>query len=93
MMKGQEIQIIDSSGHLIHAPRRALPRASDPLFRCKTHQEDGKTPLDHLFGLRDCYCLQVWNTIWYAGEENFGIAQDLLWHILGRNQRWEKGRI
>lgn len=49
--------------------------------------------MDHLLRLRDCYYLQVWDTIWDAGEENFGVAQNLLQDVSGRNQRWEKGEI
>lgn len=44
-------------GHIVQAPCRGFPGPLDPLLRCETHQDDGSNPLNHLFGLRNGYCL------------------------------------
>lgn len=36
------------------------------------------------------HCLWGWDALWDAREEDFQIAQDLLWDIQGASQRWGK---
>lgn len=63
-----------------------LRRASAPMSTCDTYHKESTLEL-----LLNCKVATVWYWSQNIGEEHLGIAQDLLWGVLGGTKGGERG--